>query len=355
MDNIQVNNARRDCRIGPEAKVPITSALVAGLRMALLASAVSLSLLPAGFAQQAPAAAPARITFEVASIKPTPSIATLMADHKMPSDMGTHFDAGRIDIGFASLQDLICQAYGVKPYQVSGPDWLTSERFDIIATLPAGATEDQVPQMLQALLADRFKLVLHRDSHALPVYALVVAKGGSRLQPAAPDADAPAGPPPQGARTIKTGNGTVTMSQSKTPGGGTTVTMSGGTTGRMQMAMVDGQIHLVADKMTMRDFANMLTPLLPHPVVDQTGLTGAYQISLAISQQDLLAVARAASAQMGMPLPPAAAGGGVNDTPAPTGSSIFASVQALGLRLDPRNAPVARIVIDHVEKQPTAN
>jgi len=328
---------------------------IAALRIALLALGVWLGLLSAAFAQQTPAAAAAPITFEVASIRPAPDIATMIAAHQMPHDLGTHFDAGRIDIGFASLQDLICTAYGVKPYQVSGPDWLTSEHFDIVATLPAGATRDQVPQMLQALLADRFKLALHHDTHALPVYALVVAKGGTRLQPAAPHTGAPAPPPPQGAKTIDTGNGTVTMSQAKTPGGGAAATITGGKSGRTQITMADGHIRMVVAKMTMPDFANMLTPMLTRPVIDQTGLTDAYQVSVTVSTQDMLAMARAYSISMGMPTPPAAQAGGVNGTPAPIGSSIFASVHELGLRLDPRDAQVERIVIDHIEKQPTAN
>lgn len=320
-------------------------------RFASLVFAVSLSLLPAAVAQQAPAAVP--LAFEVASIKPAPDIASVIASHQMPH-VGTRLDAGRIDIGFASLQDLICTAYALKPYQVSGPDWLTSERFDILATLPQGATKDQVPQMLQTLLAQRFQLTFHRDFHDLPVYALIVGKDGSKLPPAPADADAPPPTPAPGAQTIQTGNGAVTVNSAKGADGATTTTITGGKTGRTQVTMVDGSMHLVASKVTLPNFADMLTPMLDRPVLDQTGLGGAYQISLAVSNEDLRAMARAAAMKMGMPLPPALAGAS-GEASSPSGSSIFASVQKLGLRLDPRNAPVQRLVVDHIEKQPSAN
>ena len=92
-----------------------------------------------------------------------------------------------------SLADLIRVAYRVKPYQLSGPDWMTAERFDVLAKMPEGATREQVPEMLKALLAEPFKLAVHRESKEHAVYALVVGKGGPKLKESAPDADAPAG------------------------------------------------------------------------------------------------------------------------------------------------------------------
>ena len=81
-----------------------------------------------------------------------------------------------------SLDNLIAIAYRVKRYQISGPDWMASERFDIAAKLPAGAAEKEIPEMLQALLEDRFQMKMHRESRELPVYALVVGKGGPKMQ-----------------------------------------------------------------------------------------------------------------------------------------------------------------------------
>ena len=116
----------------------------------------------AGFAwAQAPAAAP--LTFEVASIKkPALSIQDQAMQGKL--HVGMKVDGARVDFGSMSLADLITTAYKVKSFQISGPDWLKTERFDIMAKLPEGANKDQVPEMLQALLAERFKLTIHRDT-----------------------------------------------------------------------------------------------------------------------------------------------------------------------------------------------
>jgi len=74
-------------------------------------------------------------------------------------------------------------AFGVRDYQISGPDWMSSERFDIVAKIPPLKGEGQEGPRLQKLLADRFKLAVHRESKEFPVYALVVAKGGAKIQP----------------------------------------------------------------------------------------------------------------------------------------------------------------------------
>lgn len=315
----------------------------------LLPLAIAASL----WAQQAPAPA-----FDVVSIKPAASMASMMAAHQAPH-VGTKIDNAHVDIGFASLQELICTAYAVKPYQVTGPDFLTSARFDIAATLPAGADKDQVPQMLQTMLATRFGLTMHRVTKDLPVYALVVGKDGLKMQPAAPAADTPPPtPPPPGAMTLDTGNGTATVSRGA---GGRATVMFAGPDGPMTMEVNPDGMHLVASSMTMKALADLLTPMLDRPVVDQTGLTGGYQLSLAVSQADLMAMARVAMARMGMTGAmgmgmqggtPGAAMGTASD---PSGSSIFASVQKLGLALDARKAPIDQIVIDHVEKTPTPN
>ena len=98
--------------------------------------------------------------FEVASIKPSgPMNPQAMMQGKMR--VGMKIDAARVDIGFLSLADLIRTAYEVKAHQVTGPDFLKSERFDISAKMPEGATKEQVPAMLRALLAERFGLTVH--------------------------------------------------------------------------------------------------------------------------------------------------------------------------------------------------
>src|SRR5215470_13888301 len=106
-------------------------------------------------------------TFEVATVKLAPQMTPdLVISGKMRIGMRT--DAGRVEFGFMSLKDLIQSAYEVKPFQVTGPDWMTAQRFDIVAKLPEGATKEQIPQMLQALLAERFALAIHRDNKEVP-------------------------------------------------------------------------------------------------------------------------------------------------------------------------------------------
>src|SRR5260370_6003065 len=125
---------------------------------------------------------PARLEFEVASVKP--STAPAMGSSV---NIGVKINGAQMHISSLSLKDYIRLAYRVKDYQVSAPDWLTGERFEIDAKLPDGATREQVPDMLQSLLADRFGLKLHRGSKEFPVYALVVASGGLKMEELPPD------------------------------------------------------------------------------------------------------------------------------------------------------------------------
>src|SRR5450631_1490923 len=107
------------------------------------------------------------LVFDVASIKSAGPLDPIKVSQGKLR-IGLKVDGAICSIGSFSLKDLIRTAYEVKDYQITGPDWLngvmSAERFNIEATMPEGATEKQVPQMLQALLADRFKLVIHRDT-----------------------------------------------------------------------------------------------------------------------------------------------------------------------------------------------
>src|SRR5580658_6488641 len=120
----------------------------------------------------------ARPEFDVASVKPSVESANPAAN----ISRGLHIDGAMVSVNGMTLKWYIHYAYTAKESQVSGPDWLSSERVDIVAKLPAGATRDQIPAMMQALLADRFKLTMHRDSKEFPVYALIVGKGGVKMK-----------------------------------------------------------------------------------------------------------------------------------------------------------------------------
>ena len=82
-----------------------------------------------------------------------------------------------------SLKDYIGTAYGVRPQQIGGPDWLGQERFDLAATIPSDGSAVQLPQMMRAMLADRFKMTMHRERREFPVYELRLAKDGPTFQP----------------------------------------------------------------------------------------------------------------------------------------------------------------------------
>jgi uncharacterized protein (TIGR03435 family) len=287
-------------------------------------------------------------TFDVASVKSAgpPDPAKIMS-----GQMGMKIDGARVDIGFLSLSDLIGIAYRVKAYQITGPDWMSGQRFDIRATLPAGASQDQVPEMMQALLADRFKLTVHRASRENPIYALVVAKSGPKLKESPPDD--PAAP----ATEVAGPSTDTSLRISGDPQKGMTVSNGLGS-GTVKMTMANGAMHMESQKMSMAQFAEALTRFMDHPVMDMTGIKGNYQMALDLSMEDMMNAAR--SAGMQVPPPGGGMGGMGGRGPAegasePGGSSLFISVQQLGLKLEARKAPVDLIVIDHLEKIPTEN
>ena len=102
-------------------------------------------------------------TFEVASVKPAEPSAMGMIRVQMRGGPGTP-DPGQLTYTNVSLKNVLTNAYGVKGYQINGPKWLDSERFDITAKIPKGATKEQFKLMLQNLLAERFKLTLHHET-----------------------------------------------------------------------------------------------------------------------------------------------------------------------------------------------
>jgi uncharacterized protein (TIGR03435 family) len=185
--------------------------------------------------------------------------------------------------------------------------------------------------MLRTMLADRFGLRTHTESRTVSAYALAVGKNGAKLQPSTlpPDPE-----PAKGLTTL-------------TPSAGGTVTSSGGPAGPTQITMGPNGVQLVMLKTKISGLADMLTSILGKPVVDRTGLIGDYQITLDIPQSDVANVARA----LGM-------GGPATTIGAPTdpgGGSMFQAVEQLGLRLDSRKEQIETLVIDHIEKLPTAN
>jgi len=129
-----------------------------------------------GFGQTAPPP-----QFEVASIRPSAPAALGQVG------LGLHIDGSQVSMRQFALKDEIAVAFNLKQYQVSGPDWLATEKFDIVAKLPEGAPRNQVREMLQALLLDRFQMKTHHETKDFSVYAVVVAKSGLKMKEAPPD------------------------------------------------------------------------------------------------------------------------------------------------------------------------
>jgi len=271
--------------------------------------------------------APARPEFEVASVKPSVEADTPMGN----INRGLHIDGAMVSFNGMPLRWYIHYAYTVKETQVTGPDWLASARFDIVAKLPAGAKREQIPDMLQALLADRFKLTLHKESKESSVYALVVTKAGAKMKESPLDPDTDDGPGKSNVDVSVTG-------QER----GATVSL-----GKGASVAFEAQ-RLVAKKVTMAYLADSLARFVDRPVVDMTNLKGTYDMTLDYNLDDVRALILS-SAPPGTPLPPRQAEVGE------TTVSLTDSLAQLGLKMEPRKAPLDILVVDHAEKTPTEN
>ena len=280
--------------------IPITGGLLAGERpravLVFAAAVVTFGALRLP-AQPLP-------SFEAASVKPAAQ-----------GGKGTHWRLGTVSLSGETLDTLLIRAYNVKRYQIDAPAWLFSERYDIDAKTPPGATIEQIPAMLQALLAERFKLALHRETKPLPVYGLVVDKGGPKL--IGTGSTAPPGWPAElGPGMVRLVGGPYSAS---------------GFTGQMTVA----------------NLANILTNNLARPVLDFTGLKGAYYIDIRWTPDERARIA---------PEPGELNDDGTAMEASTPGPSVFSALQdRLGLKLEPRKAPVEMLVIDHVDKVPTEN
>jgi uncharacterized protein (TIGR03435 family) len=197
---------------------------------------------------------------------------------------------------------------------LGGPDWIDSDRFDILASAPAGTSESTMLTMLQTLLADRFKLVLRREAREMPVYSLVIAQNDGRIDKALLPVDC---------KASRTESKAVV---SKVPPCSALLLGQQGT----------GMVTYQSEGVDLKELANMLSRRVGRPVINQTGLAGEFRFELSWLQ-DL---------QAGQAAVPAAA----NDGP-----SLFTALQEqLGLKLESSRNPVEVLVIESVER-PTPN
>jgi len=231
------------------------------------------------------AAAQQQPAFDVASVKPS---------HYQggPLRVTGRVDADGINFSNMMLRLVIQRAYGVKPYQVIGPDWINTERYSIVAKASGPAPQEKILEMLQTLLVERFQLAFHRETKEMPVYALVVAKGGLKIKEATSE----------GAAQVDGGDGG----------------------------------ELVFDHVPMGILAGVIRQSVDRPVLDDTGLKGSYSFKLAWSEDKRIGPGAATRTEASDP------------AEAP---SIFTALQeTLGLKLESRKAPIEVLVIDRIER-----
>jgi len=322
--------------------------------------------------QAAPAAqtAAANLTFDVASVRPSAPLdmQKLQADMragKMPN-FGMHLDGLRAEYNYMSLKELVVAAYKVKPYEVTCPDWMATQRYDIVARMPEGSSKDDAAAMLKALLQERFKLQAHVERQERPVLALVVGKGGAKMKDSpAPEPIDEGAPLKPGERKIDLPDGPARYTQNIDPGKGMSATVNMGTRGTytQKIDVASGVVQVDGTGVSMAGFVDMLSQIMQQlggstskPVVDESGLTGHYEVALNLSLADLMAAAHA----QGGGGPGGSAGapaGGMAEAsdPGGAGSTVYASVEKLGLKLEPRKAVVQQLVVTNAEKTPTEN
>ncbi len=243
-----------------------------------------LAILASALLAQVPGITPKeQLSFVVAAIKPNTTGSR---------SSGTHTSSGEVRMDNISLKECVEEAYDVRDFSYSGPAWMESARFDINAKPPLGWNwRLQFGPMLQTLLKDRFKLEVHREERMMSAYALVQAKGGIKLH-AVED--------PQGGGSQDTNNG-----------------------------------RYRGHHVNMKGFADWLQRQLNQPVVDQTGLTGSYDIAFEFAREEVHPNAEQPA-----------------DSSLP---SIYTVLANLGLKLSAEKLPIQVLVIDHMEKVPTEN
>jgi len=249
----------------------------------------------AAAAAQSPAAGPA---FEVASIRASPPIDTSSG----PLSFGPRGGPGtedptRYTCNFCNISELVSQAYNLPEYRVFSAKRLPTDRFHIVANVPAGATRDRFQVMLQNLLADRFGLRIHRELREMEMFRLLRSPGVLKLKPHIEGASVEA-------RADKAD----------------------------KREHAPGYYYRVQAK-SMADFANVIEGRIQKPVADATGLTGTYDFDVWWAFDDLSA----------------------DSNSAPNSPTMLSVIQSLGLRLDSQKGQVEVVVIDDAKRSPTEN
>jgi uncharacterized protein (TIGR03435 family) len=276
--------------------------------------------LPAQLSDQQP-------KFEVASVRLTTPLDQAVGNRS--SGATVTYSGARVTIDGFVLKTIIATAYRTETYLVNAPDWTAQARVVIQALMPEGGTKDQLPEMLKALLAERFHLVAHATALEEPAFALVIGKNGPKLNPAR-DLD-------QAACAVWSEdhgfNNSHACSSVRQLGGETLRTQMsiGGPNGPVRYEVTsDGDIREEYLRMTMQQLARRMSVpcaagCLALQVVDRTGIQGAWDFTLDRSCSD-------------------------------SGCDTYATaLEKIGLKVEKTTAPVERLVIDQIDKVPTEN
>ena len=206
------------------------------------------------------------------------------------------FDPGSLTMRNVTLKSSIRWAYHVMDYQVSGPEWLNSERYDIAGKSAGPVSQDQLRTMLQTLLMERFHLGLHRQTRELPAYVLVVAKSGPKFHESGTEGDSDIRPDP-------------------------------------------GRMSVVVHRQPVSQLVEMLSNVFHTAVVDMTDLKGRYDITLNLAKY---------AAEL--------APKGPGEAPIDPAALIMTALQEeLGLKLESRKLPLELLIVDHAERTPVEN
>jgi uncharacterized protein (TIGR03435 family) len=265
--------------------------------------------------------APSDLRFEVASVRRVDIPAT---DRGVPvffptGGIGTS-DPSRITYPGTWLPNLIAEAFEVRTDQISGPDWLKRERYDVVANIPEGATKEQFRVMLGNLLRDRFQLRFHMETEIRPAYALRVAENGPKFKETTPS-------PAEDVASSRGAWGPPDAQGFPSPPSNYKGIVA---------APGNGELLVTAQNVPMADFARSIEGKLGRPVIDETGLSDRYDFKIRYEW-----------------LPRLSTDGGVAAVPAP---SIFAALEGqLGLRLESSTIALPRLIIDSIEREPRQN
>jgi uncharacterized protein (TIGR03435 family) len=257
--------------------------------MQFLRAFAGASLLLATGAAQSSDVAPG---FEVASIRISqPGGGGREGGHGFDKRENISFAPASVTLRGATLRSCIRAAYKVMDYQVTGPDWIGQERYDIVAKSAGPASEDQLRLMLQNLLAERFKLSFHRQTKEMAAWVLTVGKNGPKFK-----------------ESVTEGEGNIAPDRQK--------------------------LEVVVQRTPVSQLVDLLTALLRAPVIDETGLKGKYDMTIKVDKY--------------MPETPTA----IVDM---LSTIVTGVQQELGLKLDEKKLPLDLLVVDRAEKAPVEN